>query len=616
LTTHQNAPTSAAAKQGAAIGGWVCFGLGALIMYVSVWTFILYLPLFFVAFVLSIVAMAQRRIVLGVILLLATILVPLIEWVALATIRTNKFLDDHGVPKVNAFNRPEPSIVPSQANRTLSPAERSARQEQPQLRPDEASQAAIERVYKETISGHDAHDIEIKYHTVADSLASFRPHPVFSPDGRFVIYGRDEGGRIVVVLKRLDTLETVQTIKTSREPVNVALSPDGQSLFYLVADGQMNIKRLPSGEDIQLPARAPGNQFFEEIDWLKKDQILFARRFLMSLDNLQYTELRDQADTRTSAAPRCKIIFNSIGGDNWGLHIFNDDESYGHLLLSCNLNEGDWSVSKDMRHIAIMEQQGQRRNLHLYYLGVQPSSQPRFVVRRSEVTLMSDERLNLAPNQRSGPWRAFGAQVNPLNQKIVGINYHDYRGNVIVTGAAGDEMPVTITYTKDQLSPGNAVELAGTGQIWAPLRRSDATSETTPKSRQSPKASTTPAAAHQSTDDPQNSNQTPAPQTSNSLVLFPGEHFPETRLRRLNPDEIQSWADAKLRYAINEIFARRGGYFKDATIAKWFTQFPWYHPDPTRSLDKIEESFSDVERENLKLLGRFREAKRTAPNRR
>lgn len=60
------------AKQGAAIGGWICFVLGAAMMWFFVWTFILYVPLFFVAFVLSIVAMAQRRVVVDLLVLLAT----------------------------------------------------------------------------------------------------------------------------------------------------------------------------------------------------------------------------------------------------------------------------------------------------------------------------------------------------------------------------------------------------------------------------------------------------------------------------------------------------------------------------------------------------------------
>lgn len=63
-------------KQGALIGGWVCFLLGIVFVFLTLWSFILYGPLFFAAFVLSIVAMAQKRIWGGILLLLATLVIP------------------------------------------------------------------------------------------------------------------------------------------------------------------------------------------------------------------------------------------------------------------------------------------------------------------------------------------------------------------------------------------------------------------------------------------------------------------------------------------------------------------------------------------------------------
>src|SRR6266568_1902827 len=63
-------------KQGAVIGGWVCFGVGVAFMLLSLWAFIFYAPLFFAAFVLSIVAMAQRRVAGGLTLLLCCVIIP------------------------------------------------------------------------------------------------------------------------------------------------------------------------------------------------------------------------------------------------------------------------------------------------------------------------------------------------------------------------------------------------------------------------------------------------------------------------------------------------------------------------------------------------------------
>jgi hypothetical protein len=81
-------------KQGAIIGGWACFGLGILFMLWSLMLFFLYGPFFLVAFVLSIVAMSQRRVVGGISLLMATLLIPTILGAVLFATRTKKFAED------------------------------------------------------------------------------------------------------------------------------------------------------------------------------------------------------------------------------------------------------------------------------------------------------------------------------------------------------------------------------------------------------------------------------------------------------------------------------------------------------------------------------------------
>jgi hypothetical protein len=93
---------------------------------------------------------------------------------------------------------------------------------------------------------------------------------------------------------------------------------------------------------------------------------------------------------------------------------------------------------------------------------------------------------------------------------------------------------------------------------------------------------------------------------------FSGEQYPETRTRLLTADEVRPWPHDKVRYAINELFARRGAKFPDKKIQKWFAQFSWYHPVENSSFDEIEQSMSDVERDNVKLLGAARDAKRLA----
>ena len=72
-------------KQGAAIGGWVCFGLASIIMFIPIPTWFIYAPLYLASFILSIVAMSQKRIASGITLLLANVIgAPVLFIIALA----------------------------------------------------------------------------------------------------------------------------------------------------------------------------------------------------------------------------------------------------------------------------------------------------------------------------------------------------------------------------------------------------------------------------------------------------------------------------------------------------------------------------------------------------
>lgn len=105
-------------KQGALIGGLVCFVLGIIMMSFSLWTVILYAPLFLAAFVLSIVAMAQKRIAGGVILLVLTIIVPPVMLIALpgfkmARTAAQENMQTRAAAPIYADDEAEPEIVKS-----------------------------------------------------------------------------------------------------------------------------------------------------------------------------------------------------------------------------------------------------------------------------------------------------------------------------------------------------------------------------------------------------------------------------------------------------------------------------------------------------------------------
>ena len=94
FTPQQAAPAvvQTNVKQGALIGGVACFAIGIILMFLSMWSFVIYGPLFLVAFILSIVAMAQRRVLGGILLLLATLVVPTILGLYLFATRTTEAL--------------------------------------------------------------------------------------------------------------------------------------------------------------------------------------------------------------------------------------------------------------------------------------------------------------------------------------------------------------------------------------------------------------------------------------------------------------------------------------------------------------------------------------------
>ena len=90
----QSAQVETNVRQGAIIGGWVCFGLGLISMFISLFMFLFYGTFFLVAFILSIVAMAQRRVLGGVVLLVATLVVPSILALVLFATRASEFAED------------------------------------------------------------------------------------------------------------------------------------------------------------------------------------------------------------------------------------------------------------------------------------------------------------------------------------------------------------------------------------------------------------------------------------------------------------------------------------------------------------------------------------------
>jgi hypothetical protein len=116
-------------KQGAVIGGWVCFGIGMACMILSLWTVIFYAPLFFAAFVLSIVAMAQRRVAGGLTLLLFCVIIPPLTFLGLMAHRvqvSDSLKSRSAPPSLETATPTQSQSVPASSVESATPEIRRA----------------------------------------------------------------------------------------------------------------------------------------------------------------------------------------------------------------------------------------------------------------------------------------------------------------------------------------------------------------------------------------------------------------------------------------------------------------------------------------------------------
>ena len=74
--------------------------------------------------------------------------------------------------------------------------------------------------------------------------------------------------------------------------------------------------------------------------------------------------------------------------------------------------------------------------------------------------------------------------------------------------------------------------------------------------------------------------------------------LPDSGTRRLTWNEVANLNSQQLRFARNEIYARRGRFMKDAQLRAYFSQFSWYQP---RSWDV---QLNSVEKANVALIQR------------
>lgn len=82
-----------------------------------------------------------------------------------------------------------------------------------------------------------------------------------------------------------------------------------------------------------------------------------------------------------------------------------------------------------------------------------------------------------------------------------------------------------------------------------------------------------------------------------------GSIFPDSSSRYLNLNDLNGKTLQELRVARNEMFARKGRYFKDPALRAYFERLPWYSPNTW------DVSLNPIELENIKRIQKA-EAKR------
>lgn len=141
------------------------------------------------------------------------------------------------------------------------------------------------------------------------------------------------------------------------------------------------------------------------------------------------------------------------------------------------------------------------------------------------------------------------------------------------------------------------------GLLLTPLHRLPAPiQETVESPTPSPTLTPTPEPAH---------SFLPETGSNSSLTAWPGEAFPETRIRRLKAEEVAAWTAEKVRYAINELYARGGYDFRTPEVKQTFMRLSWYRERLVngRTQDEAYAHLSALERSNLELLQAIRRGK-------
>lgn len=108
-------------------------------------------------------------------------------------------------------------------------------------------------------------------------------------------------------------------------------------------------------------------------------------------------------------------------------------------------------------------------------------------------------------------------------------------------------------------------------------------------------------AARKAEEEKQQAQNTPQQATDTS-----GQLFPNSSSQAVSQDQLSGMSASQLQQAINEIYARHGYAFQDASIRAYFEQFSWYNPTVS---DMGSISFNQTEQDNISRMSAERNAR-------
>lgn len=189
------------------------------------------------------------------------------------------------------------------------------------------------------------------------------------------------------------------------------------------------------------------------------------------------------------------------------------------------------------------------------------------------------------------------------------------RVTIDATSWEPDSQKVTLSVTPIPTKSDTTLPMAWTCLYNVSTKQVESTSDEVTEQDQPESGSPNQAVADNSNAPAAENADTEATAGGDQTQAFEGEKFPATREEEITVQDANELELADVKYAIFEMFARHGAEMHEAQMKKAFSQFSWYQPQEGLTFDQAEKEFSDIEKHNVVVLRRVRDAKLAASHR-